>query len=62
MKVLEAEKVMMVLEKMKKYMPRTFQGRLLGPDKYMTCRNIDMIIERLEKEVFEVDIPGDKKE
>lgn len=62
MKVVETEKVVNILEKMKKYMPRVVGNTLVAPHGYLAERHIDMIIEKFEQKSFEIPDPDGEKE
>lgn len=55
MKVLETEKVVLLLQKLRKFMGFMDGGAAKGPAKYLTEESFNAIIERLEKE--SVDFP-----
>lgn len=57
MKVLEVEKVIRLLEALKVYAPR-MEGQTIVTKKFMLQHHLDMAIERVKKEAFEVDVPG----
>ncbi len=58
MKVQSHEKMVKLFTSIKRFLPRQEEGGIVPPLKILTNRNVDQIIERLEKEAFETDETG----